>query len=607
MKSKAIFFFGLVLACINLFSQPSAVKTIKGSLNANSGTIQYEATVEISANLSNVGKDNIEITLCRKVISFEIHAYEYNGTSAADLGFSFPLSKPYKQKVTVNVDFYKGKNSYPIGATIDGCGGFGYYLGSPKALLNYFDIQHGGGIASIQEGYTTQFNALSLRINSAQLTSDLYVDELNEMQNAIRKKMDLDKQIQKLQYEVTNTNEETKANLQKKKRIYIKLSEIDQGNDYSRELEEIERKLIDVAWDELEKEEDSPFGIVIESTKNNETKEERENREEYEEIKKQVSKVKDDFDREVEYMMLMTNEANRLYNQVQNMSLDSFDRVELLRKIKNNYLNYLTPAQQNYIVNAQRGAFTGAVVANAASHDWGYGDRYFGMTINTGGNIIGGEISKFSIPLITYIEVNLPISESFLIEFLGEYSLNWVLKPGDSSTILGALGEDTGTNSFYDAPSIFDEPESIEIEKNKYGRYFYGLGFNFGWSRAVSLQLLSYNTKFYHHFSVDGETKEKIGEDKFYSTYGLGFTVDPWNGKERNGLSRFSFSYTLADKNVKFINADFEWEEVSNLNFRFDGAAGAFYYGVEYNMFSNKQVDFSLSTIGIKLGFYIGG
>ena len=133
------------------------------------------------------------------------------------------------------------------------------------------------------------------------------------------------------------------------------------------------------------------------------------------------------------------------------------------------------------------------------------------------------------------------------------------------------------------------------------------MGFNFGWSRAVSLQLLSYNTKFYHHFSVDGETKEKIGEDKFYSTYGLGFTVDPWNGKERNRLSRFSFSYTLADKNVKFINADFEWEEVSNLNFRFDGAEGAFYYGVEYNMFSNKQVDFSLSTIGIKLGFYIGG
>lgn len=602
-------FYNLLLSFLSipLYAQPSASKSITGQLDSNSGTIQYRATVEISADLSNIGKDLVDISLCRQVTSFEILSYEYNGVNAADIGFSFPLSKNYKEDVEVEVRFFKGKASKTINATIGGCGPFSYDINYPKDFLDHFGIKYGGAIVSVHEGYTTQFNDLSLKIIWARLSSDLYIDELDEMQTAIRKKVDLEKRIQKLQYELTNTNEETKINVQKKKRLYIELSEIDTSTDYSGELEKIEKKLKEVAWDELEEEESSSAvlgGIVIKSSKKNETKEEKEDREEYEQIKEEVSKEKEEFDRRVEYMMLMTDEANRLYNQVIGMDVTSFDRVNLLRTLKNGYLQYLTPAQQEYVVNTHRGALPGALAANAASHDWGYGDRYFGMTINTGANILGGEISKFAVPLITYIEINIPISDSFLLELIGEYSLNWVLKQGDTSKLLEALGEDT-SGDFTQAPSIFDD-DPVEVEENKYSRFIYGLGFNFGWSRAVSLQLLGYNTKFYHHYTIDGETEKELGQKETVATYGLGLTIDPWNGKEKNGLSRFSFSYTTADKSVKFLNPEFEFKEIKNLNFRYDGASGAFYYALEYNTLTDKMNDFSLSTVGIKLGFYIG-
>ena len=373
-------FYNLLLSFLSipLYAQPSASKSITGQLDSNSGTIQYRATVEISADLSNIGKDLVDISLCRQVTSFEILSYEYNGVNAADIGFSFPLSKNYKEDVEVEVRFFKGKASKTINATIGGCGPFSYDINYPKDFLDHFGIKYGGAIVSVHEGYTTQFNDLSLKIIWARLSSDLYIDELDEMQTAIRKKVDLEKRIQKLQYELTNTNEETKINVQKKKRLYIELSEIDTSTDYSGELEKIEKKLKEVAWDELEEEESSSAvlgGIVIKSSKKNETKEEKEDREEYEQIKEEVSKEKEEFDRRVEYMMLMTDEANRLYNQVIGMDVTSFDRVNLLRTLKNGYLQYLTPAQQEYVVNTHRGALPGALAANAASHDWGYGDR----------------------------------------------------------------------------------------------------------------------------------------------------------------------------------------------------------------------------------------
>ncbi|MEP3968507.1 MAG: hypothetical protein ABJM08_05800, partial [Nonlabens sp.] len=274
------------------------------------------------------------------------------------------------------------------------------------------------------------------------------------------------------------------------------------------------------------------------------------------------------------------------------------ERVRLL-KIAKSYSDYLSKAEIEYIQDEIRGTVTREVSKKLASIEYGYDDRRALIMLNSGMNFLFGSYDgQFdgAIPLNLNTELTFPLGRKLALEIQGEYSYNYVLKLGDAGAILNASGGNV--EQLPDSDNDFEE-------NTKYGKYYYALGFNMGSARKFSFLIVSQNIQYFHREKENGVVNFEIGTEEFIPTFGLGLAYN-FSGKNKQELGRIMATYTVNDKNIEFINSDYVFNEISNINIKYEAGYGAFLFGFEYNNFNNKSNDVNLSTIGIKLGVKFG-
>ena len=192
--------------------------------------------------------------------------------------------------------------------------------------------------------------------------------------------------------------------------------------------------------------------------------------------------------------------------------------------------------------------------------DFGYGERIGFFSLTGGFNYLWGDVDEasVSIPINASLELNIPIAKSYEIELLGDYNYNLDISSSD-----------------------------IEATNESY--YFAG-GINLGKSRKFSVLYVNHNIKYYLEIKDENHNESYIGVDEVISTNGIGISYN-FNGKYMDELGRILVLYTKGK------------DDVSNINVRYDMSTGALMFSVEYNQFTNKFMDYSVGSIGMRFGF----
>jgi hypothetical protein len=235
--------------------------------------------------------------------------------------------------------------------------------------------------------------------------------------------------------------------------------------------------------------------------------------------------------------------------------------------------------------------------------DYGRGERRFLIYLASGFTAISGkndDQSAVGIPIKAGLEITFPVARKLTIDLIGEYNTHFF---PDFSFLVA----DEVDNSYLDGIDIsqLDIPEVTET--TNLTRYTYGVGFTLGRKRLVTLSVLSQNIKYQYLKTEEQQTDIIIGENINIPTFGFGFTYNR-HGKDKQDLGKISGSYTRNDKNLSFLNTEFENNKYSNLNVNAQTGLGALFIGFEYNLFMDGVNEANnVTSWGIKLGIKFGG
>jgi hypothetical protein len=235
--------------------------------------------------------------------------------------------------------------------------------------------------------------------------------------------------------------------------------------------------------------------------------------------------------------------------------------------------------------------------------DYGRGERRFLIYLASGFTAISGkndDQSAVGIPIKAGLEITFPVARKLTIDLIGEYNTHFF---PDFSFLVA----DEVDNSYLDGIDIsqLDIPEVTET--TNLTRYTYGVGFTLGRKRLVTLSVLSQNIKYQYLKTEEQQTDIIIGENINIPTFGFGFTYNR-HGKDKQDLGKISVSYTTNDKNLSFLNTEFENNKYSNLNVNAQTGLGALFIGFEYNLFMDGVNEANnVTSWGIKLGIKFGG
>ena len=567
--------------------------TFSGTSKANQGTYTYSGQLSYKSYAPGMGDIRYQLS----ITDFKITSFTYKGTSASNLqevSFPIQINRPaldltfnLKYFKDTNIDTFTGKQMAQVQ---QGAGDYADLSASEIASLK--------GIFGIKN--KQDFNTLNFEVYDISAKHS-YFDELDEVKGLLNQKLNTEKKIEDLKRKISSTGS-SKKNLLAKKSLYEQLASLDKTSDYADELKTVRKEMEQLAAEEIEEEQESEGSEQIANKSASlsvTSKEETEQKKDaYEKIKEEKKKEIEESKKRSETYSLLRNSALENIKNAQN-STNYQQKIEYLKRAKN--LNaYLKKDERQYVNDQIRQTTTREVSSNLASVDWGYGDRHLLLMLNSGFNMVfGGYEGQFSgyIPLSANAEFTFPISENLLLEFHGQYEYNLFLKIGSAGNILRALGEEVEELPNNDGPKIDNTSD--------YQKYYYGFGLNFGKSREFTILALGRGTQYYYEETENDKVVEKIGSEDFIPTYGLGLV---WNfyGKDKQELGRLMASYSINDKTFSFLNKENEFQDVSNINLRYEAGYGAFLFGIEANRFEDELVDLSYVSIGIKLGLKIG-
>lgn len=534
---------------------------------ANNG-IKYNYEAKVSARSYLPGMGDIRYQL--SVTNYRITSIRYNGKYYNDSKYGFPIEIPKIQTdVYFTLKYSRSYLSYQTATTNESNmlavgQGYGDYGDLSKEDVEWVKTK-------CDVGNRAEFLELSLILDDINL-KNTYFEELAKVKREIDIEIEnkkKDTKIEDLKYKINRLGN-SKEDLVKKRELYRELDDIDTNKNYTDTIIAIN--------DAIQKANQKELAKAINEDLDNKEKEKKE------------AEKKEDKKSEYELKFWSRQQAEKYINMANNTS-DASEKTKLLKQALNHSYG-LYPNEVQALEKKVKDAELRESVDDLIKIDWGYGDRHMLLQLYSGFNGLWGSYKDqfdASIPLGVSTEFTLPLSRSFAFELYADYEFNLMLNFEQSQS--------SSTLDNFNRPEITEEIE--------YGKYSFGLGFNFGKMREFSFLIVNDNTKYFYQKFTDGELTEDIGLNKFIDTYGVGLSYNSW-GKSKNELFRIIGTYSINNETVQFINPKFETNDISNLKLKMDAGLGAFSFGFEYNLFNDKINDYTLNTIALRLGIKIG-
>ncbi len=246
-KLIAIFF----IFCVSLFTTNSIAQEsntftehVNGKGQVNGGIYSYKATLKTKLYASGFGEYDVKMG----IMEYEITGYTYKGVDAATLeGVRFPLTiKNIQSDVEGSISIKESKQGvlafehFRLGAVQQGQ--------LDNVTLNDDNIKQ---ITNYVNGDNSKLKQLTVDLNNITLKND-YFEELATIRNLIDNKLKGDKQIEEINKQISNLDDNSKANVIKKISLYENLQTLDSEKSYTSEISRLNDLLNDFEKQELE-------------------------------------------------------------------------------------------------------------------------------------------------------------------------------------------------------------------------------------------------------------------------------------------------------------------------------------------------------------------